>query len=362
MALTPPPTAPSTTDPATFATRADALVAWHATNVTELAALQTDVTASSSTAIAAANFKGTWASRTGAANVPYCVSHLSKYWMLQSNIADITVKVPGTASEWQEILGAATFAGIVAQGGNLTGAMNEARGTVAMHATTMDIWTGKPAILDGTGSAVTITAIANAPQAGARRTLYPIAGTVITNGATFAVDGEANYTTASGDGLEFEAVTTSTYKVHVIKSEGVNGTPAGAVMHFARNSAPSGWLKANGAAVSRTTYSTLFTAIGTTFGVGDGSTTFNVPDLRGEFIRVWDDSRGIDSGRAFGSAQAQDIQPHTHTVTAMTDNATNGSNVRGTAGSSVQGTSNSGSTGTTETRPRNIALLACIKY
>ena len=115
---------------------------------------------------------------------------------------------------------AGAFTNIVAQGGNLTGAINEARGTVAMHATTMDIWTGKPAILDGTGSAVTITAIANAPQAGARRTLYPIAGTVITNGATFAVDGGANYTTVSGDALEFEAITTSTYKVHITKKDG----------------------------------------------------------------------------------------------------------------------------------------------
>ena len=112
------------------------------------------------------------------------------------------------------------FANVVSPGGNLTGAINEARGTVAMHATTMDIWTSKPAILDGTGSAVTITAIANAPQAGARRTLYPIAGTVITNGASFAVDGGANYTTVSGDALEFEAITTSTYRVHITKADG----------------------------------------------------------------------------------------------------------------------------------------------
>lgn len=220
MALTPPPTAPSTTDPATFASRADALVAWHATNVAELAALQTDVTASSATAIAAANFKGTWASRTGAANVPYCVAHLSKYWMLQSNIADITVKVPGTASEWQEILGAATFAGIVAQGGNLTGAINEARGTVAMHATTMDIWTGKPAILDGTGTALTITGLAAAPQAGARRTIYLPVGTILTNNATIAVSGGANYTITAGDKAEIEAVTTTTFKAFITKADG----------------------------------------------------------------------------------------------------------------------------------------------
>lgn len=104
-------------------------------------------------------------------------------------------------------------------GATFTGYINEARGTVTMNATTMDLW-AQPNTIDGTGSSVTITAIANAPQAGAKRTLYPITGTVITNGATFAVDGAANYTTAAGDALEFEAVTTSTYKVHITKKDG----------------------------------------------------------------------------------------------------------------------------------------------
>ncbi|MCK9131735.1 phage tail protein [Haemophilus influenzae] len=63
----------------------------------------------------------------------------------------------------------------------------------------------------------------------------------------------------------------------------------GEVAFFARTTPPSGWLKANGAAVSRTTYAALFAAIGTTFGAGDGSSTFNLPDLRGEFVRGLDD-------------------------------------------------------------------------
>ena len=68
----------------------------------------------------------------------------------------------------------------------------------------------------------------------------------------------------------------------------------GTVAFFARSSAPTGWLKCNGAAVSRTDYEDLFDSIGTTYGSGDGSTTFNLPDLRGEFLRCWDDGRGID--------------------------------------------------------------------
>lgn len=89
--------------------------------------------------------------------------------------------------------------------------------------------------------------------------------------------------------------------------------PAGAVLYFARNTAPAGWLKCNGAAISRSAYSALFAAIGTTFGAGDGVTTFNLPDLRGEFIRAWDDGRGLDNGRVFGSVQGSMIQEHTHT-------------------------------------------------
>ena len=76
--------------------------------------------------------------------------------------------------------------------------------------------------------------------------------------------------------------------------------PAGAYGLFFMATAPSGWLKANGQAVSRTTYATLFAAIGTAYGAGDGSTTFNLPDMRGEFARAWDDSRGVDAGRACG--------------------------------------------------------------
>jgi microcystin-dependent protein len=136
---------------------------------------------------------------------------------------------------------------------------------------------------------------------------------------------------------------------------------AGAVQYYAMNTAPSGWLKANGAAISRTTYATLFTAIGTTFGVGDGSTTFNVPDLRGEFARGWDDGRGIDTGRVFGSAQADEFKSHTHSVNMRTA----GSVIytfQGVGSASIVTSADTNASGGSETRPRNIALLACIKF
>lgn len=148
---------------------------------------------------------------------------------------------------------------------------------------------------------------------------------------------------------------------------GTSGMPSGAVAHFAMNTAPTGWLKANGGAVSRTTYADLFAAIGTTFGVGDGSTTFTLPDLRGEFLRGWDDGRGADSGRSFGSNQAAAFASHTHNTSPFLG-AINFSR----AGFDPSGlgflTQDAGggpgtvsATGGNETRPRNVALLACIK-
>lgn len=166
---------------------------------------------------------------------------------------------------------------------------------------------------------------------------------------------------------------------------GGSGVPSGAVMSFAMSSCPTGWLKANGAAVSRVTYASLFTAIGTTFGTGDGSTTFNVPELRGEFIRGLDDARGIDASRALGSAQSSQNLAHTHTGTADSAGAHTHSESGsvtsspayngGSPGSSGPrfGTTTTGSAGAhthtltinsdggTEARPRNIALLYCIK-
>ena len=92
--------------------------------------------------------------------------------------------------------------------------------------------------------------------------------------------------------------------------------PTGSVHLMASTTAPSGYLKCNGAAVSRTTYADLFAEIGTAFGAGDGSTTFNVPDLRGEFVRGWDDSRGVDSGRNFATAQGDQNKQHNHSASA----------------------------------------------
>lgn len=142
----------------------------------------------------------------------------------------------------------------------------------------------------------------------------------------------------------------------------LNSYRTGEVFYHAGSTAPAGAMKANGAAVSRTTYADLFAAIGTTFGAGDGSTTFNLPDLRGEFVRGWDDSRGVDSGRAMGSAQADAFKSHSHVIPTNFGSSSAGfahtSNVYTSPGANIS----TDASGGTETRPRNIALLACIKY
>ena len=146
--------------------------------------------------------------------------------------------------------------------------------------------------------------------------------------------------------------------------------PVGTVFYFASSSAPTGFLKANGDTVPNGSgtvqsvtadFSALYAILGSTYGSAG-----QLPDLRGEFIRGWDDSKGTDSGRTFGSSQAAEFESHSHKVGARDSTVDYGSS------SSIEFVANypspvgqyvtSDVTGGGETRPRNIALLACIKY
>lgn len=137
----------------------------------------------------------------------------------------------------------------------------------------------------------------------------------------------------------------------------------GDIVHSARTTAPVGYLIANGAAISRATYGNLFAALGTAYGAGDGATTFNLPDLRGEFIRGADQGRGVDAGRTVGSVQADELRAHSHTV--RTYQGPTGMGVANTGASAPGPYDVAGGalpTGGAETRPRNVALLPLIKY
>lgn len=148
-----------------------------------------------------------------------------------------------------------------------------------------------------------------------------------------------------------------------------NDCPPGTIITLASPNIPNGYrlLKCNGAAYSRTIYADLFSAIGTYYGHGDGVNTFNVPEARGEFPRYADDGRGIDMGRAVGSKQGSEVQEHSHTIETGFDATNYNGPIYRIAGGDgawngqiveVESGKNMGK----ETRPRNLAVLACIRY
>mgnify|MGYP003138233426 CR=1 FL=1 len=177
----------------------------------------------------------------------------------------------------------------------------------------------------------------------------------------------------------------------------VQGVPSGSVFCMAVATVPSGYLECNGAAVSRSTYAVLFAVIGTAYGAGNGSSTFNLPDLRGEFVRGFDNGRGVDSGRSIASSQSSQFGQHNHNVSAsssssVTDpghkhtinhnlgnlissggafgmkdsgtadrmnNATTGISVSTTT--TISQSNRGGTSNSSETRPRSIAMMYVIK-
>ena len=136
--------------------------------------------------------------------------------------------------------------------------------------------------------------------------------------------------------------------------------PAGSISAFAGLTAPAGYLLCDGSQVSRATYADLYAVVGDTFGAGDGTTTFNLPDLRGEFIRGFDDGRGADAGRVFGSFQADEIKSHAHTGVAG-DAGDDPARIGGGNRSVDTDTYSTNAVGGVETRPRNVALNYIIK-
>jgi phage-related tail fiber protein len=178
-------------------------------------------------------------------------------------------------------------------------------------------------------------------------------------------------------GTEGEIVfNTDSNEIHIMDGISQGGhslalTTSGMIAAFAMPTAPSGWLVCDGSAISREQYSSLFSAIGELWGAGDGSTTFNLPDLRGEFLRGWSNSSGNDpdaasrsGGDTVGSSQSSEFGAHTHRPyqTSRTyDNNYNysgGGRRYGSFGYHYDTTSAGGN----ETRPRNKYVQYCIRY
>ncbi|WP_294962036.1 phage tail protein [Sulfurimonas sp.] len=151
----------------------------------------------------------------------------------------------------------------------------------------------------------------------------------------------------------------------------IEGVLTGFVLPFSSASVPNGFLECNGALISRTAYAKLFAVIGEVYGVGDGLTTFKIPDLRGEFIRGWDNGRGVDIGRDIGTTQRDQFQGHTigNSQGGIKSQADSDGGIYDTTrtlngtlltiiSDGINGEPRTGA----ETRPRNIAIMHCIKY
>ena len=265
--------------------------------------------------------------------------------------------------------------GMFRQGANTIGFATSGTERVSVSDAGLDVVNGLPIRLQDSSGSPFVSLKSPSSLSGNIALTLPSA---ITNGGFLQTDGSGN--------LSFSIV---------------EGVPTGSVFCMAVVSVPTGYLECNGAAVSRTTYSALFAIIGVNYGSGDGSSTFNLPDLRGEFVRGVDRGRGIDSGRNVATSQGGQNASHNHSVNLTTGTTSLTGDVRGISesfgsfggsasgvftkigGISLGGTpgnpdanacggfsidashnhSVSGNTGNQgdEARPRNIAMLYIIK-
>ncbi|MCW3101264.1 MAG: uncharacterized protein JWL77_6882 [Chthonomonadaceae bacterium] len=206
-------------------------------------------------------------------------------------------------------------------------------------AATVDLGSVPQNVITITGAAA-ITSFGSTMAPGTQKTLRFASSLVLTYNATSLIlPGQANLATAGGDTATVIAIGGGNYIISEFQR--ASGGPIaggiiypGTVMDFAGASAPPGYLLCYGQAISRTSFAALFNAIGTAFGAGDGSTTFNVPDVRGR-VSAGDDNMGgtaanrlttagsgVDGATlgAVGGAQDQtlttaQIPAHAHTLT-----------------------------------------------
>jgi len=268
-----------------------------------------------------------------------------------------------------------TDTGMFRSGANTLGFATSGTARVSVSDAGLDVVNGLPIRLQDSSGSPFVSLKSPSSLSGNIALTLPSA---ITNGGFLQTDGSGN--------LSFQIV---------------NGVPSGAVFCVAVASVPTGYLECNGAAVSRTTYAALFAFIGTSYGAGNGSSTFNLPDLRGEFIRGFDNGRGVDSGRSVASSQGSQNDSHNHSVSITTSTtsltgtvtriaetfassgqtsgvftktgAINSANTpsrvdsSGAAGFSMDASHNHSVSGNTanqggnESRPRNIAMMYIIK-
>lgn len=150
-------------------------------------------------------------------------------------------------------------------------------------------------------------------------------------------------------------------EINTIKNLMATLNPVGEVKTFAtKECIPNDSFYADGSEKDRIIYAELFEKIGTIYGEGDGITTFNLPDYRSEFLRGWDDGRGVDVDRLLGSWQKDELKSHSHTVPHSAESGSRGGHIAGAAYSASSRSTYA--SGGSETRPRNIAVVYAIRY
>jgi microcystin-dependent protein len=181
-----------------------------------------------------------------------------------------------------------------------------------------------------------------------------------------------------------KSVSTPTVSTQIANKQYVDDSiPAGTVVWYAGTTCPDGWIECNGTLLRRTTYSRLFAAIGTTYGEGDGSTTFKIPDLitDGRFIRsrtssvpvgtyqndmfiyMFGSVSGVRSSTQLSSAPTSGLLRWTSTVKTIASGTTSSSTYGyGLTFDSSSATGYASGKGGTEERPKNVSMMAIIKY
>lgn len=211
---------------------------------------------------------------------------------------------------------------------------------------------------------------------------YSLTGTTLTF-TEAPPAGTGNIQVGSGGTLPIGTPSDATVTLAKLASNALESlVPSGSILPFGGTTAPVGFLICQGLAVSRTTYANLFATIGTSFGSGNGTTTFNVPNLRGVVLRGWDAGAGVDpdaagrvalatggnTGDNIGSYQSDALRTHTHTYNART---VVGNTVGGVAGSNgvddstnliASGPPVGGTISSSETRMKNVNVNYIIKY
>jgi len=179
----------------------------------------------------------------------------------------------------------------------------------------------------------------------------PITGTSSTVTATLTGSDSSTdpVTITAGTGITFSSISAGGFTINSTGiGSGGSSDPVGTIVGWASSTAPTGWLECNGQSTSG--YTELAALIGS-----------NVPDLRGEFVRGWDNSAGIDTGRTLGSTQSDEFKEHNHTIVSFGRVNVNPNGVQNPF-YSRSGEEDTSSVGGTETRPRNVALMYIIKH